>query len=176
MKKKPRFWRCRTRKGRDGRAGHTKIVREHDASFVINADRRADAWSNGSMSSTQSGEGEMRRAMIEGEVVFIDARKPGFMVDRTRKEFPMPTSRGSPRPTTPGCWARATPTCRAFANRQAPRKSGPTAVRQHLTGRDFRNATASPNRYLTEICASQGRAIKRRRLTLWRLRCCVVPA
>ncbi len=87
---------------------------------------------NGSMSSTQSGEGEIRRAMIEGEVVdcmialpgqlfystqipaclwflakdksngiardrklrdrrgevlFIDARKLGFMVDRTRKEF-----------------------------------------------------------------------------------------
>jgi len=87
---------------------------------------------NGSMSSTQSGEGEMRRAMIEGEVVdcmialpgqlfystqipaclwflardksngiardrrlrdrrgevlFIDARKLGHMVDRTRKEF-----------------------------------------------------------------------------------------
>ena len=87
---------------------------------------------NGSMSSTQSGEDEMRRAMIEGEVVdctialpgqlfysiqipacpwflardksngiardrrsrdrrdeelFIDARKLGFMVDRTRKEF-----------------------------------------------------------------------------------------
>lgn len=87
---------------------------------------------NGSMSSTQSGEGEMRRAMIEGEVVdcmialpgqlfystqipaclwflakdksngiardrklrdrrgevlFIDARKLCFMVDRTRKEF-----------------------------------------------------------------------------------------
>lgn len=87
---------------------------------------------NGSMSSTQSGEGEMRRAMIEGEVVdcmialpgqlfystqipaclwflakdksngiardrrlrdrrgevlFIDARKLGFMVDRTRREF-----------------------------------------------------------------------------------------
>ena len=87
---------------------------------------------NGSMSSTQSGEGEMRRAMIEGEVVdcmialpgqlfystqipaclwflardksngitrdaklrdrrgevlFIDARKLGFMADRTRREF-----------------------------------------------------------------------------------------
>ncbi|SOB95223.1 class I SAM-dependent DNA methyltransferase [Rhodobacter maris] len=92
---------------------------------------------NGSMSSTQSGEGEMRRAMIEGpngndgvvdcmialpgqlfystqipaclwflakdksngiardrklrdrrgEVLFIDARKLGFMVDRTRREF-----------------------------------------------------------------------------------------
>ncbi|WP_149140665.1 type I restriction-modification system subunit M [Gemmobacter caeruleus] len=87
---------------------------------------------NGSMSSTQSGEGEIRKAMIEGEVVdcmialpgqlfystqipaclwflakdksngiardrklrdrrgevlFIDARKLGFMVDRTRKEF-----------------------------------------------------------------------------------------
>lgn len=87
---------------------------------------------NGSMSSTQSGEGEMRRAMIEGEVVdcmialpgqlfystqipaclwflakdksngiardrklrdrrgevlFIDARKLGFMVDRTRRGF-----------------------------------------------------------------------------------------
>jgi type I restriction enzyme M protein len=87
---------------------------------------------NGSMSSTQSGEGEMRRAMIEGEVVdcmialpgqlfystqipaclwflakdksngiarsrklrdrrgevlFIDARKLGHMIDRTRKEF-----------------------------------------------------------------------------------------
>ena len=87
---------------------------------------------NGSMSSTQSGEGEIRRAMIEGEVVdcmialpgqlfystqipaclwflardksngiardktlrdrrgevlFIDARKLGFMVDRTRREF-----------------------------------------------------------------------------------------
>ena len=87
---------------------------------------------NGSMSSTQSGEGEMRRAMIEGEVIdcmialpgqlfystqipaclwflakdksngiardrklrdrrgailFIDARKLGFMVDRTRREF-----------------------------------------------------------------------------------------
>ena len=87
---------------------------------------------NGSMSSTQSGEGEIRRAMIEGEVVdcmialpgqlfystqipaclwflakdksngiardrklrdrrgevlFIDARKLGHMVDRTRKEF-----------------------------------------------------------------------------------------
>jgi type I restriction enzyme M protein len=87
---------------------------------------------NGSMSSTQSGEGEMRRAMIEGEVVdcmialpgqlfystqipaclwflardksngvarnrrlrdrrgevlFIDARGLGVMVDRTRKEF-----------------------------------------------------------------------------------------
>jgi len=92
---------------------------------------------NGSMSSTQSGEGEMRRAMIEGvngeagvvdcmialpgqlfystqipaclwflardksngiardrklrdrrgEVLFIDARKLDFMVDRTRKEF-----------------------------------------------------------------------------------------
>jgi type I restriction enzyme M protein len=87
---------------------------------------------NGSMSSTQSGEGEMRKALIEGEVVdcmialpgqlfystqipaclwflakdksngvardkklrdrrgevlFIDARKLGSMVDRTRKEF-----------------------------------------------------------------------------------------
>ncbi len=87
---------------------------------------------NGSMSSTQSGEGEMRKAMIEGEVIdcmialpgqlfystqipaclwflakdksngiardkklrdrrgeilFIDARKLGFMVDRTRREF-----------------------------------------------------------------------------------------
>jgi type I restriction enzyme M protein len=87
---------------------------------------------NGSMSSTQSGEGEMRKAMIEaemvdcmislpgqlfystqipaclwflakdksngiardrklrdrrGEVLFIDARKLGQMVDRTRKEF-----------------------------------------------------------------------------------------
>ena len=87
---------------------------------------------NGSMSSTQSGEGEIRRAMIEGEVVdcmialpgqlfystqipaclwflardksngiardkklrdrrgevlFIDARKLGHMVDRTRREF-----------------------------------------------------------------------------------------
>lgn len=92
---------------------------------------------NGSMSSTQSGEGEIRKAMIEGpngndgvvdcmialpgqlfystqipaclwflakdksngiardrklrdrrgEVLFIDARKLGFMVDRTRKEF-----------------------------------------------------------------------------------------
>jgi type I restriction enzyme M protein len=87
---------------------------------------------NGSMSSTQSGEGEMRKAMIEGEVIdcmialpgqlfystpipaclwflakdksngiardrklrdrrgevlFIDARKFGFMVDRTRREF-----------------------------------------------------------------------------------------
>lgn len=87
---------------------------------------------NGSMSSSQSGEGEMRKAMIEGEVVdcmialpgqlfystqipaclwflakdksngiardrklrdrrgevlFIDARKLGVMVDRTRKEF-----------------------------------------------------------------------------------------
>lgn len=83
---------------------------------------------NGSMSSAQSGEGEMRRAMVEadvvdcmialpgqlfystqipaclwfltrsknpgkgwrdrrGEVLFIDARKLGHMVDRTRKEF-----------------------------------------------------------------------------------------
>lgn len=87
---------------------------------------------NGSMSSTQSGEGEIRRSMIEGEVVdcmialpgqlfystqipaclwflardrsngiardrrlrdrrgevlFIDARKLGHMVDRTRREF-----------------------------------------------------------------------------------------
>ncbi len=87
---------------------------------------------NGSMSSTQSGEGDMRKALIEGEVVdcmialpgqlfystqipaclwflakdksnglargkklrdrrgevlFIDARKLGVMVDRTRKEF-----------------------------------------------------------------------------------------
>ncbi len=87
---------------------------------------------NGSMSSTQSGEGDMRKAMIEGEVIdcmialpgqlfystqipaclwflakdksngiardkklrdrrgavlFIDARKLGHMVDRTRKEF-----------------------------------------------------------------------------------------
>ena len=83
---------------------------------------------NGSMSSGQSGEGEIRRAMIEGDVVdcmialpgqlfystqipaclwflarnknpcqnwrdrrgkvlFIDARKLGHMVDRTRKEF-----------------------------------------------------------------------------------------
>lgn len=82
---------------------------------------------NGSMSSTQSGEGEIRRALIEGdvidcmialpgqlfystqipvclwfmardkknhkfrdrrnEVLFIDARKLGHMVDRTRKEF-----------------------------------------------------------------------------------------
>jgi type I restriction enzyme M protein len=87
---------------------------------------------NGSMSSTQSGEGEIRKAMIEGEVVdcmialpgqlfystqipaclwflakdksngiardktlrdrrgeilFIDARKLGHMVDRTRREF-----------------------------------------------------------------------------------------
>jgi type I restriction enzyme M protein len=87
---------------------------------------------NGSMASSQSGEGEMRKAMIEGEVIdcmialpgqlfystqipaclwflakdksngiapdrklrdrrgevlFIDARKLGFMVDRTRKEF-----------------------------------------------------------------------------------------
>ena len=83
---------------------------------------------NGSMSSGQSGEGEIRRAMIEGdmvdcmialpgqlfystqipaclwflarnknpgggwrdrrgEVLFIDARKLGHMVDRTRKEF-----------------------------------------------------------------------------------------
>ena len=82
---------------------------------------------NGSMSSTQSGEGEMRKAMIEGDVVdcmialpgqlfystqipaclwflardkkggkfrdrrgeilFIDARKLGHLVDRTRREF-----------------------------------------------------------------------------------------
>ena len=82
---------------------------------------------NGSMSSTQSGEGEIRRRMIEadvvdcmialpgqlfystqipaclwflsrhkqngrfrnrtGEVLFIDARKLGYMVDRTRREF-----------------------------------------------------------------------------------------
>jgi len=83
---------------------------------------------NGSMSSAQSGEGEMRRAMVEadvvdcmialpgqlfystqipaclwfltrsknpgkgwrdrrGEVLFIDARKLGKLVDRTRKEF-----------------------------------------------------------------------------------------
>jgi type I restriction enzyme M protein len=82
---------------------------------------------NGSMSSTQSGEGEIRRRMIEGDVVdcmialpgqlfystqipaclwflarnkkngkfrdrtgeilFIDARKLGYMVDRTRREF-----------------------------------------------------------------------------------------
>ncbi len=87
---------------------------------------------NGSMSSTQSGEGEIRKAMIEGnvidcmialpgqlfystqipaclwvlakdksngiardaklrdrrgEILFIDARKLGFMVDRTRREF-----------------------------------------------------------------------------------------
>jgi type I restriction enzyme M protein len=82
---------------------------------------------NGSMSSMQSGEGEIRRAMVEddvvdcmialpgqlfystqipaclwflarnkkngrfrgrrGEVLFIDARKLGHMVDRTRKEF-----------------------------------------------------------------------------------------
>ena len=82
---------------------------------------------NGSMSSTQNGEDDMRRAMIEGDVVdcmialpgqlfystqipaclwflarnrsngrfrdrrgevlFIDARKLGHMVDRTRKEF-----------------------------------------------------------------------------------------
>ena len=83
---------------------------------------------NGSMSSAQSGEGEIRRAMVEGDVVdcmialpgqlfystqipaclwflarnknigdswrdrrgevlFIDARKLGYMVDRTRKEF-----------------------------------------------------------------------------------------
>ena len=84
--------------------------------------------SNGSMSSAQSGEGDIRRAMVEGDVVdcmialpgqlfystqipaclwflarsknsghgrrdrrgevlFIDARKLGHMVDRTRKEF-----------------------------------------------------------------------------------------
>ena len=82
---------------------------------------------NGSMSSGQSGEGDIRRAMVEddvvdcmialpgqlfystqipaclwflarnkkngrfrdrrGEVLFIDARKLGYMVDRTRKEF-----------------------------------------------------------------------------------------
>ena len=79
---------------------------------------------NGSMSSSQSGEGDIRKAMIEGdmialpgqlfystqipaclwflsrnknpghswrdrsnEVLFIDARKLGHMVDRTRKEF-----------------------------------------------------------------------------------------
>ncbi len=82
---------------------------------------------NGSMSSSQSGEGEIRKAMVEadvvdcmialpgqlfystqipaclwflakskkngglrdrrGEVLFIDARKLGFMVDRTRREF-----------------------------------------------------------------------------------------
>jgi len=82
---------------------------------------------NGSMSSTQSGEGDIRKAMVEGdvidcmialpgqlfystqipvclwflardkknhkfrdrrgEVLFIDARKLGHMVDRTRKEF-----------------------------------------------------------------------------------------
>lgn len=83
--------------------------------------------SNGSMSSSQSGEGEIRKRMIEGDVVdcmialpgqlfystqipaclwflarnkkngrfrdrtgevlFIDARKLGYMVDRTRREF-----------------------------------------------------------------------------------------
>jgi type I restriction enzyme M protein len=82
---------------------------------------------NGSMSSTQSGEGEIRRAMVEadrvdamvalpgqlfystqipaclwflakdkksdgprdrsGEILFIDARKLGHLVDRTRREF-----------------------------------------------------------------------------------------
>jgi type I restriction enzyme M protein len=82
---------------------------------------------NGSMSSAQSGEGEIRRAMVEadvvdcmialpgqlfystqipaclwflartkgnksfhdrrGEVLFIDARKLGYLVDRTRREF-----------------------------------------------------------------------------------------
>ena len=88
---------------------------------------------NGSMSSNQSGEGEIRQKLIEadlvdcmvampgqlfystqipaclwflsrnktpkglrdrsGEILFIDARKMGVMVDRTRREFAKPTSR-----------------------------------------------------------------------------------
>ena len=97
---------------------------------------------NGSMSSTQSGEGDIRKAMVEGDVVdcmialpgqlfystqipvclwflardkknhkfrdrrgevlFIDARKLGHMVDRTRKEFSDETSPRSPAPIMHG--------------------------------------------------------------------------
>lgn len=119
---------------------------------------------NGSMSSNQSGEGEIRKAMIEadvvdcmvalpgqlfystqipaclwflarnknpangkkgglrdrrGQVLFIDARRMGHLVDRTRRELAMRKSKKSPTPTTPGAvkMARAnTPTCPAFAN------------------------------------------------------------
>jgi len=96
------------------------------------------------MSSNQSGEGEIRKNIIEadlvdcmvalpgqlfystqipaclwfiardrkngkfrdrrGEVLFIDARKMGRMVDRTHRELTMRTSARLPIPTTPGVW------------------------------------------------------------------------
>ena len=129
---------------------------------------------NGSMSSAQSGEGDIRRAMVEGDVVdcmialpgqlfystqipaclwflsrnknpghdwrdrrgevlFIDARKLGHMVDRTRKEFSdEDIAKIAGIPTTPGVASRTrtpTRTSRASARLQTIwRRSGRTTT------------------------------------------------
>ena len=63
-----------------------------------------------------------------GEVLFIDARKLGFMVDRTRKEFSDADIARIADTYHAGGWVRATRMCRASANRRALRKSAPTAT------------------------------------------------
>ena len=157
---------------------------------------------NGSMSSNQSGEGEIRKNLIEadlvdcmvalpgqlfrstqipaclwflsrgrgngehrnrrGEVLFIDARKLGHMIDRTRRDLSRRTSPASPIPTTPGAanptnplspWerarVRATPTSPASARAPRWRRSASTATSSPpaaTSARRPRRTTASPSR------------------------------
>jgi type I restriction enzyme M protein len=138
---------------------------------------------NGSMSSQQSGEGTIRQAMVEedvvdcmvalpgpallrhadpgvfvdlraeqgrapfrkrkGEVLFIDARKLGTLVDRVHRELSTRTSRASPAPTTRGAARKArasTPTCRASARAATLAEIASTATCSR------RGATSAPRR------------------------------
>ena len=127
---------------------------------------------NGSMSSNSGGEGEIRKAMVEGdavdcmvalpnqlffgtqipvciwimakdrsggkhgdrklrdrrgEVLFLDARKLGYMVNRTNKNL-SPEDIAKLTPTTRSARARATRTFPASANPPASRKSAPMVM------------------------------------------------
>ena len=129
---------------------------------------------NGSMSSNQSGEGDIRRKIIEaglvdcivalpgqlfrstqipaclwflrsgrragdearpGETLFVDARKMGHMVDRTRRDLSAEDiARVCPTPTTPGGGGRAwasTPTFQGSARAQRWRRYDATATCSH---------------------------------------------
>ena len=133
---------------------------------------------NGSMSSAQSGEGEIRRAMVEGDVVdcmialpgqlfystqipaclwflarnkgnhsfrdrrgevlFIDARKLGHMVDRTRREFSDEEIAKIAAPTTPG----------AASRRRGSTRTSPASAKRRPGGNQSAQPRADAGRYV----------------------------
>ncbi len=158
---------------------------------------------NGSMSSNQSGEGEIRKNLIEadlvdcmvalpgqlfystqipaclwfvardrsrlplplagegrgegcdrrGQVLFLDARKLGRMVETApTASSPTRTSPGSPQPTMPGAARRtraSTPTCPVSARSRRSKRSASTATcsrRAAMSARRRRRTTASRSR------------------------------